>query len=148
MAHVYSNPNPHNSLVGDCVVRALSLAMDRPWSEVYLGLCVQGLVLGDMPSSNRVWGEFLKEHGYTRKKVPDECPYCYTIRDFCEEHPEGTYIVCTGTHVVCCKQGNYMDTWDSGDETVLFYWEARNEQYLLDVARDDAKSDGVINKKV
>jgi len=41
---------------------------------------------------------------------------------FCEDHPYGTYIVGTGTHAIACIDGNYYDTWDSGDESPLFYW--------------------------
>ena len=41
---------------------------------------------------------------------------------FCEDHPYGIYIVGTGTHAIACVDGNYYDTWDSGDESPLFYW--------------------------
>lgn len=122
MVHICSNPNPHNSIVGDCVIRALAIAMDKTWQEVYIKLALQGLILADMPSSNRVWGEYLKSQGYKKKIIPDTCPDCYTIRDFCGEHFKGTYIVGTGTHAVAVIDGNYYDTWDSGDEVPIFYW--------------------------
>ena len=32
---VYANPNPDNKVVGDCVVRAISILLDMPWEEVY-----------------------------------------------------------------------------------------------------------------
>ena len=119
---IYRNPNPCGSYVGDCVVRALSLALDMGWYETYIELAIQGFALCDMPSSNKVWGQLLKSYGFRRHVIPDTCPDCYTIKDFAGEHFKGTYIVCTGTHVVCVKNGNYMDSWDSGDETIAFYW--------------------------
>ena len=79
--------------------------------------------MSDMPSSNKVWGSFLMSQGWKKHTIPDTCPQCYTIKDFCGEHFKGTYIACSGTHVVACIDGNYYDTWDSGDETVLFYFE-------------------------
>ena len=118
-----TNPNPSGSYVGDCVVRALSIAMNRSWNETYINLCLMGLMLYDMPSSNRVWHEYLKTEGYKRHPIPDDCPTCYTIKDFCNEYFKGTYIVGTGTHVVAVINGDYLDTWDSGDETPVFYWQ-------------------------
>jgi len=122
MAFIMDNPNPIGSYVGDCVVRALSIALNDSWSNTYLNLCLEGLRLCDMPSSNRVWGEYLKNKGYHRFIIPDTCPNCYTVRDFTEDHKKGTYILGTGTHVVAVIDGNYLDTWDSGDEVPVMYW--------------------------
>lgn len=122
MSFVSVNPNPCGSHVGDCVVRALSLALDKNWYEIYIELSIQGFVLCDMPSSNRVWGELLKSYGFHRHIVPDTCPECYTMRDFAGEHFKGTYVVGTGTHVVCIKDGTILDSWDSSEETPIYYW--------------------------
>ena len=117
-----ANPNPNGSYVGDCVVRAISIANNKPWYETYIELCLQGLLLYDMPSSNRVWNEYLKTEGYARHVIPNTCPECYTIRDFCNEYFKGTYILGTGTHVVAVIDGDYYDTWDSGDESPICFW--------------------------
>lgn len=116
------NPNPKQKRVGDCTVRAISLATDLEWERVYLDLCIQGYMLCDMPSSNDVWGSYLIDKGWTYQRLQDSCPFCYTVNDFCEDHPKGTYIVATGTHVICVKDGQYLDAWDSGDKVPLFYF--------------------------
>lgn len=108
----------HNR-VGDCTVRAIAEAEDRSWEDTYIWLCIYGLMFCDLPSANVVWGEYLKDQGYTRHPIEG---LNYTINDFVHDHPEGTYIVGTSGHVVCTKGGAYIDTWDSGDETALFYW--------------------------
>ena len=128
MAFIGVNPNPNGSYVGDCVIRALSIAMNKTWHEIYIELSIQGLVLCDMPSSNRVWGEYLKSQGYHRYIIPDTCPQCYTIRDFCADNPEGTFILGTGTHVVTVIDGDYYDSWDSGDELPIYYWKKESEE--------------------
>ena len=87
-----------------------------------MDLAVLGMEMCDMPSSNGVWGEYLKRRGYTRHIIPDTCPDCYSIKKFSTDHKKGAYIVGTGSHVVYIKNGNYMDTWDSGDETPIFYY--------------------------
>lgn len=116
------NPNPRGAYVGDCVIRALSIATNQSWEDTYLELCVQGLIFSDMPSSNKVWGKYLKTLGYHRHQIPDTCPVCYTIRDFANEHKAGTYILGTGSHVVAVVDGDYVDSWDSGDENPIYYW--------------------------
>lgn len=120
-----ANPNPKGKNVGDCTVRAISLATGQEWEKVYLDLCLQGYVISDMPSSNDVWGKYLIDSGWEYHRLPDSCPFCYTVDDFCKDHAKGIYILATGTHVICVKDGEYFDTWDSGDKVPLFYFERR-----------------------
>lgn len=122
MAFLMCNPNPKNARVGDCVIRALSIATGKTWEDTYTDLAVYGFMLCDMPSSNAVWGAYLKDSGYERNIVTDTCPDCYTVKDFCRDNPSGTFILGTGTHVVAVIDGNYCDTWDSGDEVPIYYW--------------------------
>ena len=124
MSHFeYTNTNPKGNNVGDCTVRAISFASDESWEDIYLALCLQGFIMSDMPSSNNVWGKYLTDNGWKYHRLPDTCPLCYTLNDFCEEHDKGTFIVATGTHVICVKNGKYYDTWDSGDKVPMFYFE-------------------------
>ena len=78
--------------------------------------------MNDMPSSNAVWGAYLRTLGFKREAIPNTCPECYTVNDFCEDNPEGVFIVATGNHVVAVVDGDYYDTWDSGDELPIYYW--------------------------
>jgi len=74
-----------------------------------------------MPSANVVWISFLQDMGFRKHIIPNNCPSCYTIQDFCNDHPKGLYVVGTGTHVVAVLNGRYYDSWDSGDEIPVFY---------------------------
>lgn len=116
------NANPKKKRVGDCVVRAISTVMDREWVDVYAEITLQGLSMYDMPSSNAVWGAYLLRNGFKRRIIPDNCPDCYSVRDFCNDYPQGKYILCTGEHAIAAISGDYIDTWDSGDETVVYYF--------------------------
>lgn len=120
--YVKANPNPSGAYVGDCVIRAISVATGLDWERTYVELAMQGFVMTDMPSSNRVWGAYLKSKGFERHQLPDTCPDCYTVKAFCEEHPDGVYIVATGMHVVAVVNGSYYDAWDSGDEVAAYYF--------------------------
>lgn len=114
------NANPDKQVVGDCVIRAISKATDTPWELIYADLCVQGLIMKDLPSSNEVWTTYLLENGFKRFELQNSCPKCYTIFRFSEDNPYGEFVVGTGTHAVAVVDGDYYDTWDSGDEGILY----------------------------
>lgn len=123
MAYRAYNPNPDGKRVGDCTVRAISAASGKSWEEVYIALAVEGFALHDMPSANRVWGSVLRRHGWHRQALPNTCPDCYTVADFAADHPAGAYILALPSHVVTVIDGDWLDTWDSGEETPLYYWQ-------------------------
>lgn len=123
MVWVKENLNPLGKQIGDCTVRAIAKAMRKPWDDVYVGLATEGFKAKDMPSSNSVWGRYLKNNGFKRYTVPDSCPDCYTVEQFCLDHPKGTYVLALQSHVVCSIDGRFIDSWDSGQEPLVFYWE-------------------------
>jgi len=118
----YYNPNPKKQIVGDCVIRAVSLALGESWQDVYSDIAIKGFILADMPSSDAVWTSYIRGKGFKVKPLPDTCPACYTLRDFCADHPTGTYIVKCSEHVVTVVDGDYYDTWDSGDQVAYFFY--------------------------
>lgn len=121
--YVFINENPKNKFVGDCAIRAISTAMRCGWFDTYLGVAIKGYTLCDMPSANRVWGDYLKDRGFKRHELTENCPECYTVKDFCTEHKRGTYILALSGHVIAVINGDYYDTWDSGNENPIYFWE-------------------------
>ena len=117
--------NPLGKRVGDCAIRAVAIATGMTWDEAYIVLSDYGMLYKNLPNANEVWGAYLKDRGFTRHILPDTCPDCYTVADFCRDHPKGIFVVGTGTHVVTCIDGNAYDAWNSLEETPLYYWEAR-----------------------
>lgn len=122
MAFIPYNPNPSGSYVGDCVIRAISKVTGKGWDDAYVGLAITGFALKDMPSSNHVWGVYLKNNGFRRIALPDTCPDCYSVSEFCDDNPSGRFILATGSHVVAVIDGDYYDSWDSGDEIPVYFW--------------------------
>ena len=118
---IQHNENPMSNRVGDCVIRALSTALNQSWGKTYAELCVQGLMFCDLPSSNAVWGAYLSNKGYSRRAIPNACQF-YTVEDFCKEHPQGTYILGTGTHALTVVDGDHYDSWNSKDEIPIYYF--------------------------
>ena len=120
--YIEYNPNPVSRKVGDCVVRALTKALNTTWEGAYLSLVLNGLQMGDMPSSDVVVGSVLRQNGFMRRTLSDSCPDCYTAEDFCREFPTGTYVLFFGGHVATVRDGNLYDAWNSLSETPIYYW--------------------------
>ena len=118
----YFNDNPCGRVVGDCAIRAVSIALDISWEDAYRLIVNAGLRMCDMPSSDSVWGAVLRGEGFYRAAIPDSCPECYTAEQFCRDHPYGVYVLGFGGHVATVKDGILYDSWDSSQEIPQYYW--------------------------
>jgi len=109
------NPNPTGKKTGDCVVRSLCKALGKSWDEVYKGLCDVGFTMKLMPSANEVWQSVLLQYGF--KKQPYKIvkgSKRATVQLCSLSNPLSTCVVSVANHLVCTKDGNYYDTFDSG----------------------------------
>lgn len=118
----YFNPNPAGRNVGDCSVRAVAAALGVSWEDAYSMITANGFQMGDMPSSDSVWGSVLRQHGFYRYAIPNKCPDCYTAEDFSADHPKGVYVLGFGGHVATVIDGVLYDSWDSSNEIPIYFW--------------------------
>ena len=123
---VWYNPSPKGRNVGDCAVRAVAKALDTDWETAYALMASAGFALGDVISSNAVWGSVLRKNGFVRSSIPPTCPDCYTAEDFARDHPTGTYVLGFGNHTATVKDGRLFDSWDSTQLIPQYYWEKVN----------------------
>lgn len=119
---VHYNPNPVNASTTDCVIRALSKALNKSWDDVYWDLCEEGAKLGVWGDRLPVWTKYLRENGFYRYAIPNSCPHCYTIERFAEDNPKGRFVVATDSHVVAVIDGDVYDSWDSRNEVPAYYF--------------------------
>lgn len=120
--YIKYNPNPTGRNVGDCAVRAVAKALKVDWETAYELITRNGYAMGDMPSSDSVWGAVLRQEGFYRSAIPNSCPDCYTARDFCKDNPRGTFVLGFGGHVATVVNGNLYDSWDSSNEIPVYVW--------------------------
>lgn len=120
------NPNPvRNQRVGDCAIRAICKATGQDWETAFAGVMVVACEKSDMPSANSVWGTYLRRNGFRRNIIPNEYPEDYTVEEFAADHQNGVFVLGLDGHVVTVVDGFYWDTWDSGQEIPIYYWERR-----------------------
>lgn len=116
------NPNPTGRTVGDCAIRAVSKALGIDWETAYETVCANGFAMGDMPSSDSVWGAVLRQNGFYRATIPNRCPECYTAEDFCRDNPHGTFVLGFGGHVCTVVDGDIYDSWNSSECVPVYVW--------------------------
>ena len=125
--YVEYNPNPVGRRVGDCAVRAVAKALGTDWETAYAKIAAAGFAMGDMPSSDSVWGAVLRQNGFYRDSISNTCPDCYTTEDFCRDHPEGVYVLGFGGHTATVVDGRLYDSWNSLEEIPVYFWHKKKE---------------------
>lgn len=116
------NPNPLQRKVGDCSIRAIAKALNTDWETAFAIVSSNAYAMGDIPSSDSVWGSVLRQNGFYREVIPNTCPDCYSAGDFCRDHPHGVFVLGFGGHVATVVNGDLYDSWDSSNEIPQFYW--------------------------
>ena len=120
---IEANPNPAKKQVPDCVIRAICIALNKPWLEVSDELYYQFARREySVTCDDNIWGHYLYSLGFEPFLLPFTCPKCVTVNEFTKMYPKGIYIIGTGKHAVAVIDGNYYDSWDSGNEIPSFFW--------------------------
>ena len=120
--YINYNPNSVGITTDDCAVRAIAKALDVSWDMAYMMLAMNGMKMGFLMHNNSVIASVLRSNGFRRANIPNTCPDCFSIQDFMELNPNGTFVLGTGTHVVTMDGGDVYDTWNSLDESPIYVW--------------------------
>lgn len=143
MAYKYYNPNPIANNTMDCSTRAISKALDTSWDDAHIMIFISSLNMGEVMQNDAVWGSVLRKNGFKREIIPNTCPDCYTVDDFCKDHPIGIYVLGFGNHVATIVDGDLYDSWDSSHMVPVYYWfkeDMKNEQSIPAVERGTSTS--------
>ena len=54
----------------DCVIRSISIAMKKPYSEIFSEMMALGLEMGAYPSHYKVWVKYLEDRSWVKHKPP------------------------------------------------------------------------------
>lgn len=127
-------PNPCNNYIGDCVVRAVSGAMDIPWSDA---IDLLSSANETTVNAREVYPKILEQNGFVHHKPIIRDGRHLDGRSFCNEmnniyrNGERIFAHVGRTHVaaiipVRCGDGDttykIIDSWDSSKRTIGDYW--------------------------
>lgn len=125
MEFIKYNNNPKQKRTNDCVIRALSLGLNKSWEDVYKDLTNLGIKKGLMPNDRNNWKQYLKDFGYKMEKMPKKLNgKRYTVEEFINElaYNEQTYIIKIANHLTVVKDKKLYDTWNCKNKCVGNYW--------------------------
>lgn len=120
------NANPFKKKTGDCVIRAVCVALKEDWEDTYKGMFEVAMKTGYAVSCKENYIEYLKQKGYEMKKMPKKLSgKRYTVKEFIEElaSPKKNYIVNLANHLTCVEKGTLIDIWDCSKKSVGNFWE-------------------------
>lgn len=123
----YYNPHPEAKNVTDCVVRAITIAVEGDYLEVRRHLNRIKKELKETSYKNQKFMvKYAKLNGWNKISFPavKGVPRLRG-KDFVKQYPEGTYILKLARHVVAVVDGVYLDTWDSTEKMIYNAWEVK-----------------------
>lgn len=126
------NPNPTGVKTDDCAVRALAKVTDTDWETAYIRLVMNGFAMGLMPNNSATFSATMRKNGFYRKAIPNTCPDCYTVADFAEDNPDGTYVLASNNHTVAVVDGDIYDMYDSSSAIPMFVWYREGDEPMED----------------
>lgn len=124
MNFVKYNANPKGKKAGDCVIRAISKALNQSWEKTYSDLCELGLKQCMMPNDKRVFEKYLKLKGWVKCSEPRTWDNHKQM--ICQAVPfikDKKLIIYAGSlHVTYVDNQTLYDTWDCRMKTMHTYW--------------------------
>lgn len=126
---VYYQPNKMDlkDKYGDCVIRSLTKAMNKEWIEIFHELLPIAESFQCMPNSDVCYKTYLKQNNFTYHGISNKKGSIRpTVESFAKDHKQGTYVLSIAHHLVTCVDGQYFDTWDSGQKSLYGYYEKEN----------------------
>ncbi len=114
---VYYNVNPKGEKTGDCVVRAISLALNENYTDIerkLLNISIENRC--DMLNKN-CYGILLDEYNFPKYKV-----FGKKVYEIAEDFKDKKLIMRLKSHLCCVIEGIIYDLWDTSNEYVDIFW--------------------------
>lgn len=112
----YYNANPLNKDTQDCTIRALSVAINKPWDYVYEMLSYEAQKEGTIQDDRDFIIKFLDERF---KRVPTDN---LTVGGVVEKYNANILLCTMDGHITTAKYGKIYDTFDPSDRFAEYCW--------------------------
>lgn len=126
MPYKYYQPNSKDvkDRYGDCVIRALTKALNKTWVDVFDELVPIARESQCPMECKPTYEKYLANnnfvyHGISNKKGTKRP----TVESFSRANKHGTFFLNVANHCVTVVDGVYYDIWDSGNKSLYGYWQ-------------------------
>ena len=115
------NPNPKDRNIGDCTLRSYCAAFGISWEKAFdiaSKVAKENASMIQYMADKILTEEFncVVDEKYNKKSVKGKDRI--TVNEFAMTHPYGIYILHVPKHQVTVINGEYWDSWDSGDKKI------------------------------
>lgn len=126
----YYNANPKRRNTGDCVIRALCVALEKPYEEVVIDLAkLQAKDCYDT-GDPKLYGKYLSQQGWIKMAQPrhdDNTKYtgiewCSFLQFWKKKNYKRMVAHIGSGHIVAIIDGKIIDTWNSSNGCVGNFW--------------------------
>lgn len=114
---VYYNNNPLKENIGDCVIRAISLALDIDYYDILELLYNNSNYFNCDMLVRDCYAKLLDDFGCQRFKASGQ-----TVEQVANDFPNSRVIIRINEHLTCAIYGVIYDTWDTSNEIVDTFW--------------------------
>ncbi len=118
MAYEYYNSNPQNYHLPDCVIRAITLAMNIPYEEVVKLLAINGDIYS-CDCLNKQCYEKLLDYDF---KLPHFKGNGKKAKEVSDDFPDDILILRMEGHLSTSIYGVIKDIWDCSEEIITDFW--------------------------
>ena len=109
--------------VGDCVPRAITIALEQPYKQTLKDLCELAMKRGAMPNDQIIYEEYLFSKGWVKNKPPRwRDGSKIRLYDWSRLHLPGLAIVSTNTHLTAVVDNCINDTFNTGEWCANSYY--------------------------
>lgn len=114
------NENPYGANIDDCVIRAITFALNIDYWDVFDELCnINDTIYPNLNiNSFPVFDMYLKRHGLECREFNTKL----TVKQFSDGFDEGIVLVLVNGHMTVVKDGNIYDTWNPSRYKCQFCW--------------------------
>lgn len=121
---IKNNLNPKGHKTSDCTIRALACATGIGWDKAFIELANEAfrLKLGQC-DIDVLESVLMNKYGFRKESCKVEKGKSRPkVKDIAVQHNGSIIIARVANYVVPCMNGNYIDTWDSGEAAVYRLW--------------------------
>ncbi len=111
-----------NMFIGDCVIRAVAHATQKPYIDVWNDLVDLSKKTLNLPNEEATYGVYLENIGWEKQKpMRNSKNKTLRVAQF-PSKPRGKYIIQTSGHLTAIVNRVHLDTWDCGGYRANSFW--------------------------